>query len=189
MMSSPVASAASLGKLLRRFFRNRRGSAAVQFAIVAPLFFGMLFAIIEVAMMFFAGQYLETVNQTMARLIMTGQAQKATYSSASDFLDKNLCNSATISAPALFTCSNLSIDVKSYSSFQTVSINSPLDSSGNFTATMQFSPGGPGDIVVVRMFYQWPAFVTGLGFNLSSMSGNKVLLSATAAFKNEPYGS
>jgi hypothetical protein len=39
------------------------------------------------------------------------------------------------------------------------------------------------------MFYQWPLFVTGFGFNISNLSGNKRLLVATAAFKNEPYGS
>ena len=33
--------------ILRRFRRNRRGSAAVEFALVAPLFFALLFAIIE----------------------------------------------------------------------------------------------------------------------------------------------
>jgi hypothetical protein len=38
------------------------------------------------------------------------------------------------------------------------------------------------------MFYQWPLFVTGLGFNIANLSGNKRLLVATAAFKNEPYG-
>ena len=52
---------------------------------------------------------------------------------------------------------------------------------------MQYSPGGAGDIVVVRLFYQWPLFVTGLGFNIANLSGNKRLLVATAAFKNEPY--
>ena len=52
---------------------------------------------------------------------------------------------------------------------------------------MQYNPGGPGSIVVVRLFYQWPTFVTGLGFNLSNLSNNTILLSATAAFKNEPY--
>ena len=58
----------------------------------------------------------------------------------------------------------------------------------NFTSTnMQYSPGGPGDTVVVRMFYQWPLFVTGLGFNIANLSGNKRLLVATAAFQNEPY--
>ena len=52
---------------------------------------------------------------------------------------------------------------------------------------MQYNPGGPGDIVVVRLFYQWPLFVTGLGYNISNLSGNQRLLAATAAFRNEPY--
>jgi hypothetical protein len=50
-----------------------------------------------------------------------------------------------------------------------------------------YSPGGPGDIVVVRLFYQWPLIVTGLGYNIANLSGSKRLLTATAAFRNEPY--
>jgi hypothetical protein len=52
---------------------------------------------------------------------------------------------------------------------------------------MQYNPGGPGDIVVVRMFYQWPQIVTGLGYNITNLAGNKRLLYATAAFRNEPF--
>jgi hypothetical protein len=52
---------------------------------------------------------------------------------------------------------------------------------------MGYSPGSAGDIVVVRLFYQWPLFVTGLGYNISNLTGSKRLLVATAAFKNEPY--
>jgi hypothetical protein len=37
--------------------------------------------------------------------------------------------------------------------------------------------------VVVRLFYQWPIYVS----LLQNMSGNKRLLIATAAFRNEPY--
>jgi hypothetical protein len=37
------------------------------------------------------------------------------------------------------------------------------------------------------MFYQWPLFVTGLGYNVSNLTGNKRLLVATAAFQNEPF--
>ena len=44
-----------------------------------------------------------------------------------------------------------------------------------------------GDIVVVRLFYQWPLFVTGLGYNIANLNGSKRLLSATAAFRNEPF--
>jgi Flp pilus assembly protein TadG len=167
--------------LLRRFRRNRRGSAAVQFAFVAPLFFGLLFAIIEAALIFFAGQVLETITQNSARMILTGQAQTASYTQA------QFANYVCTQVPALFDCNSIYIDVESYTSFQNVTINSQIDGSNSFINNMQYNPGGPGNIVVVRLFYQWPTFVTGLGFNFSNLSGNKVLLSATAAFKNEPY--
>ena len=62
---------------LRRFRRNRHGSAAVEFAMIAPMFIALLFAILESAMVFFASQVLETVTQDSARMIMTGQEQTA----------------------------------------------------------------------------------------------------------------
>jgi len=47
-----------------------------------------------------------------------------------------------------------------------------------------------GDIVVVRLFYQFPAVVPGfipfLNKNLVKPDG-KYMLVATAAFRNEPY--
>ncbi len=166
---------------LRRFRRNRRGSAAVEFALVAPVFFALLFAIIETAIMFFASQVLETITQNSARMIMTGQAQTAAYTQAQ--FQTYVCSQI----PALFTCGNVYVDVESYPAFSNVVINSQIDSGGNFINNMQYSPGGRGDIVVVRLFYQWPLFVTGLGYNISNLSGNKRLLAATAAFRNEPY--
>jgi hypothetical protein len=42
--------------------------------------------------------------------------------------------------------------------------------------------------VVVRLYYQWPIYVSLLGDNLSNLSGNKRLLVATSVFRNEPYG-
>jgi hypothetical protein len=87
---------------------------------------------------------------------------------------------------ALFNCSNIYVDVESYSSFQTVTINSQI-SDGGFVNDMQYNPGGPGDVVVVRLFYQWPQIVTGLGYDVTNLNNNYRLLSATAAFRNEPY--
>jgi len=55
------------------FAGNRRGSAAVEFALVAPVFFALLFAIIESAMVFFAGQVLETGVQDSGRLLYISQ--------------------------------------------------------------------------------------------------------------------
>ena len=172
----------SPGKLLRQFRRNSRGSAAVQFAIVAPLFFGLLFAIIEVALMFFAGQVLETITQNSARMILTGQAQTGSYTQA------QFANYVCSQVPALFDCSSIYIDVESWTSASSVTIGSQIDNTGNFINNMQYNPGGPGALVVVRLFYQWPTFVTGFGFNLANLNNNKVLLQATAVFKSEPYG-
>jgi Flp pilus assembly protein TadG len=180
-MPSPAALRPSLRDTLRRFRRNRTGSAAVEFALVAPVFFALLFAIIETGIIFLAGQVLETITQESARTIMTGQAQTAAYTQAQ--FQTFVCSQI----PALFTCSNISIDVESYSSFSSVTIASQIDSNKNFISNMQYNPGGPGDIVVVRLFYPWPQIVTGLGYNITNLSGNKRLLVATAAFRNEPY--
>lgn len=180
-MSLCAVSMASARNMLRRFRRNRRGAAAVEFALVAPLFFALLFAILETAIVFFAGQVLETVAQNSARMILTGQAQTAAYSQST--FQTYVCSQI----PALFSCSNVYVDVESYPSFTNVTINSQIDGSSNFINNMQYNPGGPGDIVVVRLFYQWPLIVTGLGYNISNLTGSKRLLVATAAFRNEPY--
>ncbi|HMM88581.1 TadE/TadG family type IV pilus assembly protein [Bradyrhizobium sp.] len=168
--------------ILRRFGRNRTGTAAVEFALVAPIFFAVLFAIIELAMIFFASQVLETVTQDTSRLIMTGQAQNAAFTQAQ--FKNAVCAKLTV----MFDCVNgISIDVQSYKTFASVNISDPIDAGKNFVPPNNYLPGAAGDIVVVRLFYKWPLFVTGLGFNPANLSGNQRLLTATAAFQNEPY--
>jgi hypothetical protein len=54
---------------------------------------------------------------------------------------------------------------------------------------MNYNPGGPGEIVVVRLYYQYPVYMNLLGFSLSDLNGGFNLLAATAIFKNEPYAS
>ncbi|MBS0531441.1 MAG: pilus assembly protein [Proteobacteria bacterium] len=183
-MSFPPDFMRAPAKVVRRFRGSQRGSAAVEFALVAPLFFALLFAIIETGLMFFASQSLETALQDSARMIMTGQAQIANYDKAG-FKQNVVCKNVSI----LFDCTNgIFVDVTSYSTFSSISLSDPI-TSGNFVDNTQYNPGGPGNIVVVRLFYQWPIFVTALGYNIANLSGGKRLLSATAAFKNEPYGS
>jgi Flp pilus assembly protein TadG len=183
-MPLSAISSASIRNVLRRFHRNRRGSAAVEFALVAPVFFALLFAIIETALVFFAGQVLETVTQDSARMIMTGQTQGAGLTQAQ--FKTFVCGQSVVGV--LFDCLNgIYIDVKSYPAFTNVAITDPIDANNNFLPVMSYNPGGPCAIVVVRLFYQWPLFVTGLGYNIANLTGSKRLLSATAAFRNEPY--
>jgi Flp pilus assembly protein TadG len=170
------------GRVVRRLAKDEKGIAAVEFAIVAAPFLALMFAIMETAIVFFAGQTLETAVADSARLIMTGQAQSQNFSQAQF---KNAVCSRVL---GLFDCQNgIKIDVKTYSGFGTVSTAKPIDANGNLTNNFGYDPGGPGSIVVVRLMYQWPIYVSLLGFNLADMSGNKRLIMATAAFRNEPY--
>ena len=80
------------------------------------------------------------------------------------------------------------IDVRTFSSFSSVTMPNPVDGQGNFqNSSFTYQPGGPGDIVVTRVFYQYPVYVSLLGFNLANVSGGKRLQTATTAFRNEPY--
>lgn len=181
-MPPPTSTTFMTRRSLRRFRLNHRGSAAVEFALVAPTFFALLFAILETGIVFLAGQLLETITLDAARTVLTGQVQSASYTSA------QFADSVCTKIPALFKRSGLSIDVQNYPSFTSINLSNQIDSNRNFVSTnLHFNPGGPGDVVVVRLFYQWPLIVTGLGWNPSNLSGNKRLLVGTAIFRNEPY--
>lgn len=169
-------------KIVRRFVRQEDGATAIEFSIVAAPFLALVFAIIETAIIFFAGQTLETAVSDSARLIMTGQAQ-AQNLTQSTFKDK-VCTKVY----GLFNCATgMSVDVRTYTSFTAATTVKPVDANGNFVDNFTFSPGGPGQIVVVRLMYQWPVYVSLLGFNLADISGGKRLLMATAVFRNEPF--
>jgi len=168
--------------LLNRFRRNRRGSTVVEFALVMPIFFALLFAIMETALMFFANQVLETVTQDSARMILTGQAQTAAYTQAQ--FKSDVCSRISV----MFDCAGgISIDVQNYPSFGSINIVDPIDASKHFINPNNYNAGGPGDIVVVRLFYQWPILVTKFGYDITNLAGSKRLLSGTATFQNEPY--
>src|SRR5215475_8082387 len=93
-------------RLLRRFRRDDRGSAAVEFSIIAVPFFALFFAIVETGIVFFASQVLENGVQDSARLIFTNQMTN-TNTTAAQF-KTDLCPRVQV----LMNCNNLDIDVK-----------------------------------------------------------------------------
>jgi hypothetical protein len=72
---------------------------------------------------------------------------------------------------------------------------------GNLTASDEaYQPANPGDMVVVRAFYVWPLLTPGLtsvfrtplnsgthATMISTFGANNRILSAAAAFQNEPF--
>lgn len=169
-------------RLLRRFARRKDGAAAVEFALVAVPFLMIMFAILETALVFFAGQVLETAAGDSGRLILTGQAQQKKFDAAK--FKAEVCGKIY----GLFDCEGgLQVDVRTYASFAAIDTSKPIDKDGKLTFTPAYAPGGPGDIVVVRLAYQWPVQFSVGGFSLADLAGEKRLLLATSAFRNEPF--
>jgi Flp pilus assembly protein TadG len=173
-----------LRRLVVRFGRKNDGAAAVEFAIVAVPFFAILFAIIELAFVFWAGQVLETAVHDTSRLVMTGQAQKQNFDQAR--FKTELCARVL----GLFSCdAGMIIDVRTSGAFATANLGKPaFKANGQVDDTgFQYQTGGPGDIVVVRVMYEWPLFVRTFGLDLADTPSGRRLLMSAVAFRNEPY--
>jgi Flp pilus assembly protein TadG len=167
----------------RRFRRNQDGSTVVEFALVIVPFLACLFAIIEVGLIFLAGQVLETSVADASRLILTGQAQGAGFDS--NAFKNQIC---TKSVAALFKCDAIQIDVRTAASFGGANLGAPVNASNMLdTSDFTYAPGTQCQIVVVRVVYEWPTFVRTFGLDTATLANGKHLMMSTTAFRNEPY--
>ncbi len=172
-------------RLARRL--DERGSAAIEFAIIAPIFFFLMFVIAETALIFIAEQVMDNAVFETARLIRTGQVQLADMSDA-DFKTE-ICNRMSV----FIDCNsgNFYLDVKRYTTFSdmaTQSSVSPVKPDGTFNDPGSFQFGTPNQIVIVRAYYQWKTNKIFGNLSLSTPGLNgKRLIGSFAAFCNEPY--
>jgi Flp pilus assembly protein TadG len=165
---------------LRGFVRHSKASTTIEFALIATPFLALIFAIIETSIVFFAGETLETAAANVGRLVLTGQAQNQGWSAAQ--FKQQVCNQIH----GIFNCNNgVYVDVEAYSSFASANLSVPVTNGTLNTGNMGYNPGGPGQIVVVRLYYQLPVFVSMI--SLSNLNGGLNLLAATYVYKNEAY--
>jgi len=166
--------------------RAEQGAAAVEMALIATPFFMLLFGIIEIGMIFLISATLENGMDIAARTIRTGQLQSGGSATASAF-KTSICN--TFGWFQSDCTSHLSVDVRTYSTFAAVTAPQVVQNGTFNSAALTFTPGGPQDIVVVRAYYQWPLIAPFFDQALQQLNGGTALLTSTAAFRNEPYGS
>ena len=163
---------------------SRKGSAALEFAFIAPVFFVLLMGTFEAGIMFFSQAALQNALTTLGRQIRTGQNSNSAVTQAQ--FRTSVCNMVT---PLIACDANLQIDVEAYSSgYGGVSYTSPLKSDKTLdTSLNNYSIGNACDVVLVRAFYTMPIYTPVLTWFLVNMAGNKHMVSAATAFRNEPY--
>ncbi len=175
----------SLQKFRARLCRLARaddGIAAVEFALVAVPFLAVILAALQVLSIFLAQQILETVADAVSRQILTGNAQHQGLNQAQ--FQTMVCGEI----PALLKCGGIMSDVEVASAFASANVSQPTltyNSNGSVSNIWQYSLGTQGQIVVMRLLYQWPVF--NFVLPLSDNTNGTHLLMATRVFRNENY--
>ncbi|MEP2828857.1 TadE/TadG family type IV pilus assembly protein [Parvibaculum sp.] len=167
----------------RRFARAEDGATAVEFALLGIPFFALLFALIEVCVIYFATANLDSVVAEAGRIIRTGQVQSTGMSEAQ--FKSHICGELTL----INDCeSNLRVDVRNFTSFDSLAYPPLIDEDGNIVDSTVFQPGAAGDIVLVNVYYSYGVVSPGM-VGLSNVEGGGRLIAAAVAFRNEPFGS
>lgn len=176
-------------RVLRRFRKDEKGVYAIEFAFVAVPFFAIMFAIIETAFAFWAGQVLDATMAGAARLVLTGQAQNgAAITDLATFKNVAVCPSL----PSFFDCSKVYVDVRSAGSFATLPPFNPLGDGSYDVSGFGYQKTNASDVVVVRAVYYFPVYTSFLGApgTISKPDAEttyKRALISVSTFRNEPF--
>lgn len=150
-----------------RFSRERRGVVAIEFAILAPVYFLMIFGILELALISFSASALKSGISTAARQVRVGKAQCFDDSDAID----TICGSTTLAKCK----SRLSVNRVTY----------PLGW-GSASSKADFKSVSPGDIVMLSATYEWSVITPMLSTLLGDADG-KLALTRSMLFKTEEF--
>lgn len=175
---------------MRRYLKNREGTAAIEFAILAIPFFMLLFAILELAIVFFINSTLNHAVSEAGRQIRTGNFQAC---GTQDTFKQLVCDNMS----GLGNCEKrLRIDVVSGNAFGAITLPAPADPpaedpsdptaedipNGDWVNTVASAP------VVIRGLYYHKLVLPTQMTRLENVDGRGIrLLGATTAFKNEPF--
>jgi Flp pilus assembly protein TadG len=188
--------------LLARWRKDRRGTTAVEFAMVAAPFFLLILGIMTVGLHFFTIQSLENGVAVAARKIRTGEAQKEGKTLA-DFRQM-VCNAAG----SYIKCgSKLVVHVKSGAAFADLDPPTPCVTNGTLTASagqgtdpLASASGTQSAAVLVTACYEWELGNTmwqglwnlitvgpGTAAGTQPKVAGKTIIQATTTFRTEPY--
>ncbi|MEJ0065761.1 MAG: TadE/TadG family type IV pilus assembly protein [Caulobacteraceae bacterium] len=102
--------------------RDERAATAVEFALLITPLIALILASLQLSIIFFAGQELQSATVSASRTLMTGQVQQATTPLTSDqYKTQYVCPPVAF----LLNCNNIMIDVQSASSYSLITNTGP----------------------------------------------------------------
>lgn len=167
-------------KRAKRLAGDRSGVVAIEFILVAPVLFFLLFAILETAFLYLTATVMEGEVAAAARAVRTGLVQQDADPAAlfEEVLCRNLDN--------VLDCDKVIFDIRRFDNFETMAFDEFLNEDGEAEGA-EFMPGAAGDVVLVRIAYKYTIITPFLAEFLSPSGGSSIILHAAAAFQNEPF--
>ena len=175
----------------KTFSKNQDGATAIEFALVALPFFALIFAIIELAIIFFISSALNNATSEAGRLIRVGQFQDCGGGARfKELVCENMDQLGNCQA-------NLRVDVISEPKFSDITIpdttqlvddgivdglNTKVADVGQFDEAPASTP-----VIIQSTFFYRLALPTQLTRLESSPGSNIRILKSTTAFQTEPF--
>jgi TadE-like protein len=172
------------------------GKAIVEFALVAPIFLGITLSIFEFSGIMFVQTLLEGGAREASRYGLTGQQPEGVSR------DAMILQIVSENSYGIIDVDELEMETRVYDNFDEVGQPEPFtDENGNdaydegelYTDVNGNSSwdddmgaaglGGPGEVVVYQMSYDWPIMIP----LFQPFFGDHVTLQANIAVRNEPF--
>lgn len=170
--------------LLSRFVRNRKGSTAIEFTLLAIPFSMLVFAVLESSISFAAQQVMANAADDIARQFRTGQF-KADDFSKQEVRDLICGRMQIVVSPG---CPGLEVDFRSYPTFaEAAKVRVKFDNGDLDTNDFDILPGAAMSKNMLRVFYRWPIVTDFMRKSMANLPDGKTLHFASVTWQNEPF--
>jgi TadE-like protein len=185
----------------RSFWRDESAVTVIEFAFIGPLFFFMLFTVLETGAVLFTEYILQTSVQGAARIVRTGQAQEQKMTAA--LFKTKICE---LAGKSLDCEGKVTVYMRAEDNFTTLAANTPsfitIGPSGfdplkpdTFdnpeSAPESYQCGARAQAVALIATYDWDFLVipswSAKHFMGNRSNGTSRRMAAFAIFRNEPF--
>lgn len=176
---------------LSGIIRDRSGATAVEFALLAPVFFAMLASLFEVGLLLTRMAMVDHAVNVVSKQVYTGEVTKGVDAgtiSQTD-IEEAVCD---LTASVIPNCENeITVELTQITSMSSLPSDdaSCEDATLDLNPTVTFNPGVGNSIVFMRVCMTVDLLTPGIGFGLKltkTDTGRFELISSTA-FLNEPF--
>jgi Flp pilus assembly protein TadG len=169
--------------LRRGLFRNEQGVAAIEFAFMAPIFFFLVFVLIDLSWYFVTCSIVDNAVENGARAVRLGQLDANPATGVPEFRSA-LCTNLVV-----LDCNNFSFSVSVPADLGNVVTVPEVNPDGTL-ANPDYNPGGPQSVVLITIVYVHHFLIP----YVAQLFGDTTMLDPTEraiisylVVKNEPF--